>query len=181
MSCRQRRKNGSTLRIPARVIDGEIWGRGAQDCKSLGVVELLAFLLLKREGIQPQAGYRLYGHGRRRNRGEMGGRLALRKSPGLDEGRVRDQRGRRRRAWSMGQKHVYTCQTAEKGICWLKLTFRGKPGHGSIPHDDNCVVKMAKAIERISAYRSPPAANPDNGKFHQRDCRRAGLSQDPSR
>jgi len=54
----------------------------------------------------------------------------------------------------VGSRNVYTCQTAEKGICWLKLTFRGRPGHGSVPHDDNCVVKMAKAIDRFSSYRS---------------------------
>jgi acetylornithine deacetylase/succinyl-diaminopimelate desuccinylase-like protein len=59
----------------------------------------------------------------------------------------------------VGRKNVYTCQTAEKGICWLKLTFKGKPGHASVPHGDNCVVKMAKAIERISAYRSPLGRN----------------------
>jgi len=35
------------------VVNGEIWGRGAQDCKSLGIIELLSFLLLKREGIKP--------------------------------------------------------------------------------------------------------------------------------
>ena len=55
----------------------------------------------------------------------------------------------------VGKRHVYTCQTAEKGICWLKLTFRGKPGHGSVPQEDNCIAKMGKAIERISSYRSP--------------------------
>jgi acetylornithine deacetylase/succinyl-diaminopimelate desuccinylase-like protein len=66
---------------------------------------------------------------------------------------------------AVGQKHLYTCQTAEKGICWLKLTFRGKPGHGSIPHDDNCVIKMAKAIERIAAYRSPLRTTPTTRNF----------------
>ena len=26
-------------------------------------------------------------------------------------------------------------QVAEKGVCWLRMTARGKPGHGSMPHD----------------------------------------------
>ena len=36
------------------LIDGEVWGRGAVDCKSLGIMELMAFLLLKREGLNPE-------------------------------------------------------------------------------------------------------------------------------
>jgi acetylornithine deacetylase/succinyl-diaminopimelate desuccinylase-like protein len=65
----------------------------------------------------------------------------------------------------VGQRHVYSCQTAEKGICWLKLTFRGQPGHGSVPHDDNCIVKMAKAVERISSYRSRLRRTPTTEYF----------------
>lgn len=65
----------------------------------------------------------------------------------------------------VGNRNVYTCQTAEKGICWLKLPFRGRPGHGSVPHGDNCLVKMAKAIEKISAYRSPLRRNLTGEKF----------------
>jgi len=37
------------------LIDGEVWGRGAVDCKSLGIMELMAFLLLKREGLNPKS------------------------------------------------------------------------------------------------------------------------------
>ncbi|MBI4495726.1 MAG: M20/M25/M40 family metallo-hydrolase, partial [Deltaproteobacteria bacterium] len=40
--------------LSGTVDQGEVWGRGAQDCKSLGVMELLALLLLKREGFRPR-------------------------------------------------------------------------------------------------------------------------------
>ncbi len=38
--------------LSGKVVNGEIWGRGALDCKSLGIMELLTVLLLKRTGFQ---------------------------------------------------------------------------------------------------------------------------------
>ena len=136
------------------VVDGEIWGRGAQDCKSLGVVELLSFLLLKREGIRPKRDIIYMATADEEAGGKWGVDWLFEHHPDWMKAEYVINEGGGV-GLAMGQKNVYTCQTAEKGLCWLKLTFRGKPGHGSIPHDDNCVVKMAKAIAKISTYRSP--------------------------
>jgi acetylornithine deacetylase/succinyl-diaminopimelate desuccinylase-like protein len=136
------------------VVDGEVWGRGAQDCKSLGIVELLSFLLLKREGIRPRRDIVYMATADEEAGGKWGVDWLFAHHPEWMKAEYVVNEGGGV-GLVMGGKNVYTCQTAEKGLCWLKLTFRGKPGHGSIPHDDNCVVKMARAIERISAYRSP--------------------------
>ena len=136
------------------VVDQEIWGRGAQDCKSLGIVELLAFILLKREGFQPKRDIVYMATADEEAGGKWGVGWLFQNHPELMKAEYVINEGGGV-GMMVGGKSVYTCQTAEKGICWLKLTFRGRPGHGSVPHDDNCVVKMAKAIERISAYRSP--------------------------
>ncbi len=136
------------------IVDGEVWGRGAQDCKSLGVIELMAFLLLKREGFQPRRDIVYMATADEETGGKWGVGWLFQNHPELMKAEYVINEGGGV-GMLVGQRNVYTCQTAEKGICWLKLTFRGKPGHGSIPHDDNCVVKMAKAIEKISEYRSP--------------------------
>jgi acetylornithine deacetylase/succinyl-diaminopimelate desuccinylase-like protein len=52
----------------------------------------------------------------------------------------------------------YAVQAAEKGVSTVKLTARGQPGHASSPRDDNAIIRTARAITRIGAYRSPPAA-----------------------
>jgi len=36
------------------VVDDQIWGRERVDCKSLGIAELMAFILLKRGGYRPE-------------------------------------------------------------------------------------------------------------------------------
>lgn len=136
------------------VIDGEVWGRGAQDCKSLGVIELVAFLLLKREGLKPKRDIIYMATADEETGGKWGvGWLFQTQPEMMKAGYVINEGGGV--GMVVGKRNVYTCQTVEKGICWLKLIFRGKPGHGSVPHDDNCITKMAKAIERISSYRSP--------------------------
>ena len=146
------------------VVDGEIWGRGAQDCKSLGIIELLAFMLLKREGFAPKRDIVYLATADEETGGKWGVGWLFENHPELMKGEYVINEGGGV-GMVVGEKNVFTCQTAEKGICWLKLTFRGKPGHASVPHDDNCVVKMAKAIERISAYRSPLRRNPTTELF----------------
>src|ERR1044071_10166467 len=43
-------------------------------------------------------------------------------------------------------QRVYLIETAEKGIAWMRLRARGKPGHGSFLHDDKAVTKVAEAV-----------------------------------
>ena len=52
-------------------------------------------------------------------------------------------------------KPVYVIQVAEKGICWLKIRAKGRPGHGSQPHDDNAVVHLARAVDRLATRGLP--------------------------
>ena len=55
----------------------------------------------------------------------------------------------------VGGKHVFTVQTAEKGIVWIKVRAGGRPGHGSIPGAaDNAVLRMAEVVRRLGAHRS---------------------------
>ena len=52
------------------VADGVIYGRGAIDMKSMGIMELMAMFLIKRHGLAPHARHRLHGaRGRRGGRG----------------------------------------------------------------------------------------------------------------
>jgi acetylornithine deacetylase/succinyl-diaminopimelate desuccinylase-like protein len=50
---------------------------------------------------------------------------------------------------------MYPIQTAEKGMAWLRLIARGRPGHGSMRHEDNAVTRLAEAVARIGRYEFP--------------------------
>lgn len=49
----------------------------------------------------------------------------------------------------------YPIQIAEKGACQLRMTATGDPGHGSVPHGNNAVVKLAEAIHQLGRTRLP--------------------------
>lgn len=49
----------------------------------------------------------------------------------------------------------YPIQVGEKGLCQIRLTAFGEPGHGSMPHDQNAVVLLAEAIAKIGRKRLP--------------------------
>ena len=40
-------------------------------------------------------------------------------------------------------------------MAWLRLTAHGRAGHGSVPNDENAIVRLAEAISRIDAHQWP--------------------------
>ena len=50
----------------------------------------------------------------------------------------------------------YPIQVAEKGVCWVRATFEGEPGHGSMPDPDSAVVQArARRSTRLGKTRLP--------------------------
>src|SRR5215472_2757858 len=54
---------------------------------------------------------------------------------------------------------VFQIQTAEKVPTRFKLTARGTAGHGSLPRDDNPVLHLARAIAKLSEADEPVQLN----------------------
>src|SRR5699024_8123490 len=50
---------------------------------------------------------------------------------------------------------AYLVQTAEKGMAWGRLRAHGRAGHGSVPNDENAIVRLARAIAAIDAHDFP--------------------------
>jgi len=143
------------------IADGYIWGRGAVDMKGAVAQQLVTLLTLKREGVALKRDV-IFAATADEETGATYGMQWLaqqhadlvRAEYGLSEigGYNMDFEG----------KPVYVIQVAEKGMCWLKLHAKGRPGHGSQPHDDNAVVHVARAVDRLATrglpYHVCPAA-----------------------
>jgi acetylornithine deacetylase/succinyl-diaminopimelate desuccinylase-like protein len=50
---------------------------------------------------------------------------------------------------------LYLIETAEKGLTWLRMHAAGRPGHGSMIHDDNAVTVLAEAVARVGRHKFP--------------------------
>lgn len=134
--------------------DGVIWGRGALDMKGMGIIELMVFLLLKRQGIQLRESVTFLAAADEEAGSAFGVNwLAEHRQEWLDTDLVINEG-----AYGLvleGQRTTQVFQVAptEKIPFWLKLTVRGRPGHGSVPHGDNCAEHLVQALERITRWQ----------------------------
>ena len=140
----------------AEIADGKIWGRGAIDMKGLGVVQLMAFVTLKRQHVPLARDVILMAVPDE----EVGGALGaewMRKNhyADLDPEYVIDEGGFGSRDLFAPGKLVFGISVAEKKILWLKLRAEGVAGHGSQPHDKNPNDRLVKALARLVSEPLP--------------------------
>jgi acetylornithine deacetylase/succinyl-diaminopimelate desuccinylase-like protein len=57
-------------------------------------------------------------------------------------------------------RRLYLVEAAEKGMAWVRLTSRGRAGHGSMVNRENAVTHLASAIARIGTYEWPVRLTP---------------------
>ena len=60
----------------------------------------------------------------------------------------------------VGEKRIYPVQCAEKGIAWLKLTLKGKGGHGSVPRKGTVPAKLTRLLQELSRISFPIQPHP---------------------
>jgi len=75
---------------------------------------------------------------------------------------------------------LYLIETAQKGLSWMRLTARGRAGHGSMLNDDNAVTQIAAAVARIGAHRFPTTLIPTVRDFLGEVCDALGVPFDPA-
>jgi acetylornithine deacetylase/succinyl-diaminopimelate desuccinylase-like protein len=140
----------------ATIRDGELWGRGALDMKSMGVAELVAFLRLKRERVPLARDVIFLAEPDEEVGGAMGARWMIANHYAeLDPEYIIDEGGFGSREVFAAGKLVYGISVAEKKIVWLKVRAEGVAGHGSQPHDRNPNDRLVRALERLLGQPLP--------------------------
>ncbi len=131
-----------------------IWGRGALDCKFLGIMQLLAFVLLKREGLHPERCFRLAATADEEAGGTWGVKWLMENRPDTLKALAVVNEGV---GWAFPTTGRSLCliQVAEKAACWMGIRFEGEPGHGSLPHGRNCMAGLGRALDALFSHRFP--------------------------
>jgi acetylornithine deacetylase/succinyl-diaminopimelate desuccinylase-like protein len=138
------------------VRDGYIWGRGAVDMKDMDAMTLALVREWARTGRKPPRDIVLAFVADEEAGGVRGAHWLVDNHPELfaDCTEAISEVG----GYSVsvgGDLRLYLIQTAEKGIGWLRLRASGRPGHGSLVHDDNAVTRLAAAVSRIGSHEFP--------------------------
>jgi acetylornithine deacetylase/succinyl-diaminopimelate desuccinylase-like protein len=141
--------------------DGCIWGRGAIDMKDMDAMLLANIRHLARSGIKPPRDVVFAFFADEEAGGVMGSHWVVDHHPEVFEGvgeAISEVGGFSVTVPAVGTgapTRAYLLQTAEKGMVWLRLTAHGRAGHGSVPSDQNAIVRLAAAIGRIDTHVWP--------------------------
>ena len=136
--------------------DGVLWGRGAVDMKNADAVLIALAAEWARSGRRPRRDIVLAFTADEEDTAEFGARWLVERHPALFEGCTEaiGESGAFTFHAGPGQR-LYPIASAERGTAWLRLTARGRAGHGSKPNEANAVTRLAGAVARIGAYRWP--------------------------
>jgi acetylornithine deacetylase/succinyl-diaminopimelate desuccinylase-like protein len=151
----------------AAVKDGLIYGRGAQDMKTEGILQLAAVIRAKRQGLLLDRDV-LFLATADEEVGFAGALRALSPQGWVDRLRTAEYlitEGGDNTADESGRPLVFGIATAEKGPYWLKLRTTGTPGHASRPMKASAVNRMIRALDRIRQYRTPIRLLPTVERF----------------
>ncbi|MET7833384.1 Acetylornithine deacetylase/Succinyl-diaminopimelate desuccinylase [Micromonospora sediminicola] len=136
--------------------DGYLWGRGAIDMKDFDAMVLAVVRDWQRTGVRPRRDVVLAFTADEEAGSDYGAHFLTQRHRGLFDGCTEAIGEVGGFSYSVDeQRRLYLIETAEKGIDWLRLHARGRPGHGSMVHDDNAVTALAEAVARIGRHRFP--------------------------
>ncbi len=140
--------------------DGYVWGRGAVDMKNMVGMTIAVARHFKRAGVVPPRDLVFAFVADEEHGGTYGAHWLVDNRPDLFDG-VTEAIGEvggfsltvpRRDG---GERRLYLIETAEKGLSWMRLSARGRAGHGSMVNDDNAVTAVAEAVARLGRHQFP--------------------------
>jgi acetylornithine deacetylase/succinyl-diaminopimelate desuccinylase-like protein len=137
--------------------NGFLYGRGAQDDKSLLAAELAVLVDLKRRGVKLDREIILVSEA-----DEEAGSTGIQWLIGNAWDKINAEFALNEGGFAIttpsGQR-IYEIQTTEKIPTRVMLVAHGTAGHGSLPREDNPVVHLARAIERVAETDQPVRLN----------------------
>lgn len=147
----------------AELRGGFIYGRGAQDDKSLLAAELAVVVELKRRGIKLKRDVILLSEADE-EAGSTGISWLVKNAYNKIDAEFALNEGGAALDTNSGTR-LYQIQTTEKVPTRVVLRAKGVAGHGSLPRPDNPVVHLARAITRLAGLDEPVQLNATTRRY----------------
>lgn len=145
------------------VREGYIYGRGAQDDKSLLAAELAVLVELKRKQVNLDRDVILLSEADE-EAGSIGIQWLIRNAWDKMNAEFAVNEGGSAMNTPSGHR-LYQIQTTEKIPSRVVLTARGTAGHGSLPRPDNAVLRLARAVTRLADADQPVRLNTTTSRY----------------
>ena len=140
--------------LSAEERDGYLYGRGALDMKSQGILQLAAFVALRRSGRALNRDVIFMATADEEAGGLFGAGWLAKNRPELFEGvgLLVNEGGRGK---DTEKQRVFSVEVTQKVPVWLRLTATDTPGHGSMPQTTSAVTQLVQGLERIRTTPFP--------------------------
>ncbi|MGW5666210.1 M20/M25/M40 family metallo-hydrolase [Streptomyces sp. NPDC003758] len=143
------------------VLDGVVWGRGAVDMKNMDAMILAVVRHWVRSGTRPRRDLVIAFTADEEASAEDGSGFLADRHADLFEGCTEGVSESGAFTFHDGDgRQIYPIAAGERGTGWLKLTARGRAGHGSKVNRSNAVTRLAAAVTRIGAHEWPLRLTP---------------------
>ena len=139
---------------------GYVWGRGAVDMKDFDAMALSVLRARVRAGRLPERPIVLAMTADEEAGGHLGAQWLVEEHPDLVADCTEAVGEVGGFSATVRDRRVYLIEAAEKGMAWMRLTARGRAGHGSMINHDNAVTSLATAVARIGSYEWPVRLTP---------------------
>ncbi|QKW10154.1 M20/M25/M40 family metallo-hydrolase [Streptomyces sp. NA04227] len=151
----------SVAPFSGEIKDGVVWGRGAVDMKNMDAMILAVARQWARSGIRPRRDLVIAFTADEEASAEDGSGFLADRHPELFEGCTEGISESGAFTFHDGRgNELYPVAAGERGTGWLKLTARGRAGHGSKVNRENAVLRLAAAVQRIGEYTWPLRLTP---------------------
>lgn len=151
-----------------KIVDGELWGRGALDMKGMAIAELECMLLLKRNGAKLDRDIIFLGTPDEEVGGTWGAEWFVKNHPELvGDGEYLINEGFHIDTDGQGKPLYWGIGVGEKSALWLRLTATGDAGHGSMPIQGASTNQLVKALDKLVSNPPEPMVLPAVREYFQ--------------
>ena len=157
--------------------DGYLYGRGALDDKSMGIIEMMSLLILKREKVPLGRDILFFAAADEETGGKWGIQWAMENVSSLRESEYALNEGGYIILNETGSADRYEISPGQKVVFQLQLKAKGTSGHASMPHSDNPNVKLIHALEVVTKWETPFNVLPMVKEFFMRMAPKQPLNE----
>ena len=137
------------------VQDGYLYGRGALDDKSMGIIEMMTLLILQRKKVPLERDVLFFAAADEETGGKWGIQWAMENVSSLRRSEYALNEGGYVILNETGDPDRYEISNGQKIVFQLQLKAKGTSGHASMPHSDNPNVKLIHALEAVTKWETP--------------------------
>jgi acetylornithine deacetylase/succinyl-diaminopimelate desuccinylase-like protein len=144
-------------RVPpfsGQMVDGSIYGRGAQDMKNEGIAQLMVLIMAKREKVALDRDIIFLAVSDEEAEGTGTDWMIANHRDLLENAEFLINEGGENLVEN-GRLRFIGVDVGEKIPFWLRMVAHGRPGHGSRPIADSAPNRLVRALNRVLAYRTP--------------------------